>query len=92
MPVLRVMLAFLLAAGLLAVANPAEAAYGDRCALAGHNPVAEADLVRSTGHRANMSTGPPTASAWARGATVKVPCGWRSISCRHGSSGLLEDL
>jgi hypothetical protein len=31
MPVLRVALAFLLAAGLLAVANPADAAYSDRC-------------------------------------------------------------
>jgi hypothetical protein len=70
MPVLRVMLAFLLAAGLLAVANPAEAAYGDRCALAGHNPIAEADLVRSTGHRANMFYRPANrigVGAWCDG-------------------------
>ena len=62
MPVLRVVLAFLLAAGLLAVAHPADAAYGDRCGRAGHNQVAEADLLRSTNnlramvHRSRLKT------------------------------------
>jgi uncharacterized protein YkwD len=48
MPVLRVVLGFLLAATLVCVAGPTEAAYGDRCRRAGPNPVAEADLLRST--------------------------------------------
>jgi uncharacterized protein YkwD len=62
MPVLRVALAFLLAACLLTVASPADAAYGDRCRQAGHNPVAEADLLRSTNnlramvHRSRLQT------------------------------------
>ena len=48
MPVLRVLLATLLAAILLGASPPAEAAYGDHCRQAGHNLTAEADLLRST--------------------------------------------
>ncbi|HEX6677430.1 MAG TPA: CAP domain-containing protein [Actinomycetes bacterium] len=48
MPVLRVLLSILLAATLLGASPLAEAAYGDRCRRAGHDPTAEADLLRST--------------------------------------------
>ena len=48
MPVLRMLLSVLLATTLLALADPADAAYGDRCRAPGRNAVAEADLLRST--------------------------------------------